>query len=115
MQKAMSAYGIDGLALKAECQTNGFPSKLYAKENGKSQLDDCEEDGLLISRILVGTVWTSSKRYAACVGRSSCCRGIFKKKRVKKKQTHFKNYEKLFRGPIYNLTVKKNLATLVAT
>ena len=31
-------------------------------------MEDHEQNGLIISRILIGTIWTSSKRNAVCVG-----------------------------------------------
>ena len=49
---------LDGLITSAECLRNGFPSKLYIlKWMGRGQLKDHEQDGLILLRILVGTVW----------------------------------------------------------
>ena len=41
---------------------------LYATVNGKSQIDDRGQDGLIISRILVGIVWDFVQANAVCVG-----------------------------------------------
>ena len=49
---------LNGLAMWAERFRNGFPNKLYMlKWMGKGWLDDHGQEGLIISRILVGTVW----------------------------------------------------------
>ena len=41
---------------------------LYAEVRGRGQLEDHEQDGLIISKILVDQFWTSFKRNAVCVG-----------------------------------------------